>query len=131
MIPLLSRAPRKRYSAGFLRALAETQDRHFAGLHEGLIGHVNDWDSKTTNRSFYAVAGSHRYQDGRKPTSHCTTFQTKAAALAFAQRWRLNCPADEIRLLVCDAAWRVFVPDTKTDRVAVDKITTPHKERTT
>src|SRR5205814_822777 len=110
------------YSAALLRALAETQDRSFAASPEGIVNHVNDWDSSRANRSFFLVAGTHRYQDGRRSTTHCTSFQKKEAALTFAERWRLNCPADVIRVLVGQVEWEPFVPTTKTDRASVGRI---------
>ncbi len=119
---LLFRTPPKPCSASLLRALADAQDRAFAGAPEGIVNHVNDWDSSRTNRSFFLVAGTHRYQDGRRATTHCTSFQKKEAALTFAERWRLNCPADEIRVLVGEVEWEPFEPTTKTDRAAVARI---------
>lgn len=120
--PLLMQAPRKPYPTGLLKALAETQDRAFAEDPEGWVGHVNDWESKLPNRAFYLVAGTHRYLDGRRATKHCTTFQAKDDALAFAQRWRLNCPTDDIRVLVSGVDWHEFTPSSKADAAAVAKI---------
>jgi hypothetical protein len=127
--PLLFCAPRKPYGPSLLRALAEIQDRTFAAAPEGQVGHVNDWESRVANRAFFLVAGTHRYADGRRPTRHCTSFQAKADALTFAQRWRLNCPGDDIAVLTGEVAWGEFVPDTKTDRAAMARISTPTKEQ--
>jgi hypothetical protein len=118
----LFRAPAKPYSPAMVRALAELQDRSFAAAPEGIVSHVNDWDCRVANRAFFLVAGTHRYLDGRRATTHCTTFQNKADALTFAQRWRLNCPGDDIRVLTCDVEWRAFEPTTKTDRAALERV---------
>jgi hypothetical protein len=118
---LMSSRPRKPYGPSLLRALAETQDRWFAMAPEAQA-HVNDWESRAPNRVFFLVAGIHRYVDGRRPTKHCTSFQNKADALTFAQRWRLNCPGDDIAVLTGDVEWRDFEPTTKTDQAAMRRI---------
>lgn len=117
------RKPRPAYSASLLVALAELHDRQFAQAPEGTMGHAMNWDARLPTRAFWLVAGIHRYRDGRRPTKHCASFDVKADALAFAGRWRLNCPDDELAVLVADVEWRPFIPETKTDRAAMAKVT--------